>query len=172
MMDDLAHRLAVDVRGSFPELVELIGGRLFSGLRRITGSREEAEDLTQEAFIRAFRALNGYPKEQIETLRVEAWMWTIALNLGRNHIRDQARRPTPVAQVEVGSVDTDPADDLVWDSRLGGLGIHQRRAVVLRHVVGLGTGEISEITGRPEGTVKADIHRALGKLKNMMEEEQ
>ncbi len=170
-MDDLAHRLAADVSGTFPELVELIGGRLFSGLRRITGNRAEAEDLTQEALIRAYKALNGYPKHQIETLRVEAWMWTIALNLGRNHIRDRARRPTPVAEVEMGSIDPDPTDDLVWDSRLGRLAIQQRRAVVLRHVVGLGTGEISEITGRPEGTVKADIHRALEKLRNIMEEE-
>jgi DNA-directed RNA polymerase specialized sigma24 family protein len=43
---------------------------------------------------------------------------------------------------------------------------------VLRHVVGLGIGEISEATGRPEGTVKADIHRGLDRLRKVMEQEQ
>ena len=49
---------------------------------------------------------------------------------------------------------------------------HQRTAVVLRHVNGLGIGEISDATGRPEGTVKADIHRGLARLKEAMEDEE
>jgi RNA polymerase sigma-70 factor (ECF subfamily) len=55
--------------------------------------------------------------------------------------------------------------------RLSSLSLHQRRAVVLRHVIGLGTGEIAEATGRPEGTVKADIHRGLERLRRVMEQE-
>ena len=47
----------------------------------------------------------------------------------------------------------------------------QRRAVVLRHVVGMGISEIAEATGRPEGTVKADIHRGLERLRRVMEQE-
>lgn len=170
-MEELSHRLARDLDGTFPEVVGRMSGRLFSGLRRIAGSREEAEDLTQETFIRAYKALIGYPPARIEDIRLEAWLWTIALNLGRNHLRDRARRPTPSAEADPRANDPDPTDELAWDSRLGRLGIQQRRAVVLRHVVGLGTGEISEITGRPEGTVKADIHRALARLKTIMEEE-
>ncbi|HWL48936.1 MAG TPA: sigma factor-like helix-turn-helix DNA-binding protein [Acidimicrobiia bacterium] len=54
---------------------------------------------------------------------------------------------------------------------MSALPITQRRAVVLRHVVGLGILEISEATGRPEGTVKADIHRGLDRLKRVMEQE-
>jgi RNA polymerase sigma-70 factor (ECF subfamily) len=58
-----------------------------------------------------------------------------------------------------------------WDRRLSVLSDHQRTAVVLRHVVGLGVVEISEITGRPEGTVKADVHRGLTRLRKTIEEE-
>ena len=63
-------------------------------------------------------------------------------------------------------------DDRAWDARFGALNRNQRTAVVLRHVVGLGIVEISESTGRPEGTVKADIHRGLEKLREIMEKEE
>jgi RNA polymerase sigma-70 factor (ECF subfamily) len=68
--------------------------------------------------------------------------------------------------------DPEPPDLAAWDARLTALPLNQRRAVVLRHVVGLGIGEIVEATGRPEGTVKADIHRGLDRLRRVMEQEQ
>jgi RNA polymerase sigma-70 factor (ECF subfamily) len=70
-----------------------------------------------------------------------------------------------------GDHDPEPPDIAAWDVRLSSLSIHQRRAVVLRHVVGMGIGEIAEATGRPEGTVKADIHRGLERLRRVMEQE-
>jgi RNA polymerase sigma-70 factor (ECF subfamily) len=99
------------------------------------------------------------------------WLWTIALNLGRNHLRDRSRRPTFVEMTDQGDDDPEPPDTAAWDRRLSSLSLDQRRAVVLRHVVGLGIGEIAEATGRPEGTVKADIHRGLGRLRRVMEQE-
>jgi RNA polymerase sigma-70 factor (ECF subfamily) len=54
---------------------------------------------------------------------------------------------------------------------MAGLSKPQRTAVVLRHVVGMGVAEIAEATGRPQGTVKADIHRGLARLKQLMEQE-
>jgi RNA polymerase sigma-70 factor (ECF subfamily) len=63
-------------------------------------------------------------------------------------------------------------DGTAWDRRLGTLNRHQRTAVVLRHLVGMGIAEIAEATGRPEGTVKADVHRALARLRVAIEEEQ
>jgi RNA polymerase sigma factor (sigma-70 family) len=172
LMDDLNGRLASDLDGAFPELVGAMAGRLYSGLRRLTGDHQEAEDLAQEALIRAYRALSGYDRPRVESLRLEAWMWTIALNLGRNHLRDRARRPIPAVALDRAVSDQEPADDAAWDRRLGALPRAQRIAVVLRHVAGLSIAEISEVTGRPEGTVKADIHRALDRLRTIMEEEQ
>ncbi|MCI0679088.1 MAG: RNA polymerase sigma factor [Actinobacteria bacterium] len=171
-MDELNHSLAVDVAGAFPTVVERLGGRLYWGLRRISGSHQEAEDLAQETLIRAYKALVDYPEERVIALRLDPWIWTIALNLGRNHIRDRARRPRFVGLVDdVASDDPEPVDTGVWDARLSRLSAPQRTAVVLRHVVGMGIEEISEATGRPSGTVKADIHRGLTRLRTIMEDE-
>jgi len=172
VMDDLAMALATDLDKTFPEVVEAMGSQLFWGLRRICGDHQEAEDLTQETFIRAYRALGGYDARRIREMNLRPWLWTIAMNLGRNHLRDKARRPTYVEMTETGDEDPEPVDAAAWDRRLSVLSDHQRTAVVLRHVVGLGIVEISEITGRPEGTVKADVHRGLGRLRETIEGEE
>lgn len=170
-MEEIGRALATDLDGSFPTVVEHMGHRIYWGLRRMSNNHQEAEDLTQETFIRAYKALRGYDKTRINALRVEPWLWTIALNLGRNSLRDRSRRPTYVELGDSGVDDPDIVDSRAWDERLGRLNGHQRRAVVLRHVVGLGTGDIAQATGRPEGTVKADIHRGLARLRQVMEEE-
>lgn len=171
-MDELAAALANDLDRAFPRLVDDTGTRVFWGLRRICGDHQEAEDLTQETFIRAYRALGGYDKTRIRELKLRPWLWTIALNLGRNHLRDRSRRPTLVEMtLDAGADDPEPADAAAWDRRMGSLSDNQRTAVVLRHVVGLSIEEISLATGRPEGTVKADIHRGLARLRTTMEDE-
>lgn len=171
-MDDLCQRLAADLDDCFPELVESLSADVYSGLRRLAGP-SDAEDLTQETFIRAYRALEGYEPDRIRQLRLRGWIWTIALNLGRNHARDRARRPTPVELEDRLSVeDAEPPDSQAWDRRLAALPAPQRRAVVLRHVVGLDYDEIASATGRAAGTVKSDVHRGLERLRRLMEEEQ
>lgn len=172
MMDDLANALAADLDRAFPSVVDEMGRKLFWGLRRICGDHQEAEDLTQETFIRAYRALSSYETERIRALNLQPWLWTIAMNLGRNHLRDRSRRPVWVdTDVDASRTDPEPIDEVAWDRRLSSLNRHQRTAVVLRHVVGMGTAEIAEITGRPEGTVKADVHRGLARLRDEMERE-
>jgi RNA polymerase sigma-70 factor (ECF subfamily) len=138
----------------------------------MSGDHQEAEDLTQETFIRAYRALGGYDAERIRGMDLRPWMWTIAMNLGRNHLRDRARRPTYVELDDTGADDPEPMDDAAWDRRLAALSPAQRTAVVLRHVAGLGISEISKVTGRPEGTVKADVHRGLSRLRETMKREE
>ena len=171
-MDDLTAALARDLDGAFSTLVERAGPGLYWGLRRLCGDHQEAEDLTQETFIRAYRALGEFDRGRFEELRLSPWLWTIALNLGRNHLRNRSRRPTLVEmRANPGVDDPEPPDIAAWDARLSALPVNQRRAVVLRHVVGLGIGEIVEATGRPEGTVKADIHRGLDRLRRVMEQE-
>lgn len=171
LMTEMGSALATDLNGSFPTVVERMGARIYWGLRRMSNGHQDAEDLTQETFIRAYKALDGYDRERIRQLDLEPWLWTIALNLGRNNLRDRARRPTYVEMIETGVSDPETPDTAAWDRRLAALNRHQRTAVVLRHVMGLGTSEISIITGRPEGTVKADIHRGLARLRAVIEEE-
>jgi RNA polymerase sigma-70 factor (ECF subfamily) len=170
-MEEIGRELAVNLDGAFQTVVEKMGGRIYWGLRRMSNGHQDAEDLTQETFIKAYRALCGYDRHRIKTLRLEPWLWTIALNLGRNELRNRSRRPTHVAMIETGVADPEVADGAAWDRRLSTLNRHQRTAVVLRHVIGLGTAEIAQATGRPEGTVKADIHRGLARLREVIEEE-
>lgn len=169
-MDELASRLARDLDTAFPDLVRSLQDDLHAGLRRLHGA--DAEDLCQETFIRAYRALGSYPPERVEELRLRGWIWTIALNLGRNRVRDLQRRPRPVPlEDRFGVHDPEPPDVLAWDRRLACLPAARRTAVVLRHVVGLGYAEIAAATGRPEGTVKADVHRGIEQLRSIMEDE-
>lgn len=171
-MDDLKKELSRNLDSAFPKLVEHMDNRLFWGLKRMTGDAQHAEDLSQETMIRAYRALLEYPSQRIEELKLEPWLWTIALNLGRNHLRDQSRRPTLVAEKDhPADLEGDRPEDIEWEERLGRLVGTQRRAVVLKHVVGLSIAEIADVTGRPEGTCKADIHRGLRKLREILEAE-
>lgn len=169
-MDRLCRDLAADLERSFPDLVRCLQSDVVAGLRRLHGS--EAEDLAQETFIRAYRALQGYDRSRIEALRLRGWIWTIALNLGRNHARDRARRPRPVELEDRHAMeDPEPVDRASWDLRLSRLSGVQRRAVILRHVVGLTYEELAHALDRPIGTVKADVHRGLTALRNLIEEE-
>ncbi len=171
MMDDLCNRLADNLDDAFGEVVTMLADDVYSGLRQMAGLHE-AEDLTQETFIRAYGALRTYERSRIRHLRLRGWIWTIALNLGRNHARDRSRRPTPVALEDRHAVhDPEPPDSAAWNRRLSALSPTLRTAVVLRHVVGLDYADIAEATGRAEGTVKSDVHRALRKLRSIMEEE-
>ena len=163
-------RLADDLDAAFPDLVRALQDDMYSGLRSLAG--HEAEDLTQETFIRAYRALSEYDPGRIRDLRLRGWIWTIALNLGRNHVRARSRRPQLASRaIEVSSHDPEFVDVDAWQARLMSLSPRVRTAVVLRHVVGLGYEEIATATGRAVGTVKSDIHRGLGKLRQIMEEE-
>jgi RNA polymerase sigma-70 factor (ECF subfamily) len=67
--------------------------------------------------------------------------------------------------------DPEPADLEAWQRRLALLSTPMRKAVVLRHVVGMGYEEIALALDRPEGTVKADVHRGLDRLRTIMEKE-
>lgn len=171
LMTDLNHRLAANIDEAFPELVSAMQDPLYSGLRRL--QPHDAEDLTQEAFIRAYQALKTYEPDRIRALKLNGWIWTIALNLGRNNARNKARRPTPAPLLDRhGVTDPEPVDVQVWDKRFGELSPVQRKTVILRYIGGLTNREISEVLDRPEGTVKADIHRGLQRLRKTMEEEQ
>ena len=169
-MDGLCDRLADDLDNAFPDLVRTLQDDMYSGLRSLAGS--EAEDLTQETFIRAYRALSQYEPARIRDLQLKGWIWTIALNLGRNHVRARSRRPQLArTEIEVPSRDPEFVDFDAWQSRLQSLSPRARTAVVLRHVVGLGYEEIATATGQSVGTVKSDIHRGLGKLREVLEAE-
>ncbi|HAX81771.1 MAG TPA: RNA polymerase sigma factor [Actinobacteria bacterium] len=175
---DLAAALATDLDGAFPDLVRETSAGVFSGALRLVGNRHDAEEIAQEAFLRAYRALQGYPTDRIRDMNPAAWVWTIAANLCRNHHRTRSRRPV-TADLTVDPTDRSPgpeaeAIDRTQEERLAAelqrLTWPMRAAVVLHHVVGLPYEEVAAALGRPVGTVKADAHRGLARLRSRIEE--
>ncbi len=178
-LPQLARRLAVGRDEAFTDFVRALQGPMYSGALRLTGSPQDAEEVTQETFVRAYRALDRYPPEQIRDLRLQPWLWTIALNLCRNLARSKQRKPRPSpldSHPEPMSSDSTEEDALdavddVWQRRLATLSPPVRTAVILRHVVGLGYQEIAEALDRPTGTVKSDVHRGVEKLRTIVASE-
>lgn len=170
---DLAAALADDLDAAFPHLVERFGRDVFTLAVRLNG-RPDAEDLAQDAFVRAYTALRGYEPKRIHDLDLRPWVITIALNLVRNRLRTQARRPTAPLPADPPAAAATTADDsdrrLALAGALDRLPLPTRQAVVLRHVIGCSTDETAAILGRPTGTVKAQVARGLATLRTLLED--
>jgi RNA polymerase sigma factor (sigma-70 family) len=177
-LSQLTNRLATDRDGAFPDLVRALQDGIFSGALQFTHNRHDAEDVTQETFVRVYRALDSYNDDRIRSLQLRPWVWTIALNLCRNRARTIKRHPETALVDDRLDRTNDTAEeaaanvDLVdWRRRLSTLTGPQRTAVVLHHVVGLPYAEIAESTDRSESTVRSDARRGLARLRTMIEEE-
>ena len=168
-MDELCHRLATDLAKAYPEVVAALSADVYSGLRRLAGP-DDAEDLTQETFIRAYRALGGYDATRIRELRLRAWLATIVINVCRNRTRVKRVRTVELAFDPGAEPLTDPVarrdEKAAWAGRLALLPAAQRVAIVLRHVDGLSYADMAAVLGRPEGTLKAQVHRGLTALRD------
>ena len=161
-------------------LVDAFAPRVFGLLFRLTGSREVAEELLQETFLRVVRGIDKYEHAG----RFEAWLFRVAANLVRDHARRTRRRGTAVP-LESGLDDdplaaaappehSDPQELLVRDEAseklaacLDKLAASDREILLLRHFSGLSFREIADMLGIPLGTALARAHRALGRLREM-----
>ena len=179
-MDDLPARLANDLDGSFGDLVSVHQDLVFGVALRVVRDGASAEDVAQDAFVRAYRALKRYPRRRIAELRARPWLARITLNLARNHVR--ARRPhenvDDVAEHIPATADgplriAERRDDQrMWGRLLAGLPERYRLAVALRHVEGLSYEELSQTLERPLGSVKSDVHRGIALLRAAYDAEQ
>jgi RNA polymerase sigma factor (sigma-70 family) len=181
----LANRLARDVDAAFPALVEAHQDRLYTIALRLLGDRRDAEEVAQDALVRAYRAIGGYPRERVLALRLRPWLASIAVNLARNRRRRFEDRQPPNQLEPMLDAGFDPASDdrraapgLAADRRetqrelasaLLLLSPGVRAAIVLRHVDGLSVAEVAEALDRPEGTIKAQVHRGLKELRAVLE---
>jgi RNA polymerase sigma-70 factor (ECF subfamily) len=182
MMDDtsLSRGLASDLDGSFEPLVRTYQDRLYGFALRFVGSRQDAEEATQDTFVRAYRALERYPAERRRELRLRPWLYQIALNVVRNRVRRPALVTVPVEAQLANGLASQTAqqpesvaeraegwNDLV--AALGELPNRYKTAVVLRHVQGLSYAEAAEVLDQPVGTTKSDVHRGLRLLRERLE---
>lgn len=168
-------------------LVDAYSPRVFGMLYRLTGSRETAEDLTQETFLRVVRTIADYE----HTGRFESWLFRIAGNLARDHGRRIQRRGRPASldglDQEGESARADVPDNRRPDAgealaaaelgeelnaRLRELNEMDREIILLRHFSELSFQEIAELLGIPLGTALARAHRALKRLRSAMDKEE
>jgi len=175
--DRIAAELAADLDAGFAALFAAYQNVLFSTALRICGRWADAEDLTAAAFLRAFRALSGYDRERIASLRVRPWLLTILLNAWRNQVRTAARRPREMLDAELPDLEARGASAEAQAERhetsrelaalLGRLPDRQRAAVVLRYVADLPIAEVASVLGCPPGTAKSHVSRGLRRLREL-----
>jgi RNA polymerase sigma-70 factor (ECF subfamily) len=178
--DPLCTRLATDVDGSFADLMIEHQDLVFGVALRVVGERPAAEDVAQEVFVRAYRALKRYPPERVREMRLRPWLGRMTLNFARNSIRGR-RQEADIADVAESKRSSEDGplqliqrseDQNMWARLLAGLPRRYRLAVALRHVEGLSYAELAETLGRPLGSVKSDVHRGLALLRAAYEAEQ
>jgi RNA polymerase sigma-70 factor (ECF subfamily) len=175
---------AAPATGPFERIVDEYQRRLYGFALRMTGNREDAEEIVQDSFVRAYRALQKMSPEQRNELRLQPWLYTITLNVTRNRLR--SRRPTnvaldaladPDALMRESAQDGPPqpetiveqnADVALVERALLQLPMHLRAAATLRFIEGRSHPEIAEILNQPIGTVKSHVHRAVRILRRIL----
>ena len=182
----LCAALADDLDAAFEAVVVAHQDRLYTIALRLLGDAGEAEEAAQDAFVRAYRALSGYEATRIRELRLRGWLTTICLNRCRTALSRRSSRPRPTSLEPLLDVGLEPVADReagpagvaerrvereTWARRLAALPVPYRAAIVLRHVDGLSYPEVAAALGRPEGTVKAQVHRGTALLRTMLETE-
>jgi len=180
--DPLCARLADGLDEAFPELVVQHQQLVFGIAERVVGD-SAAEDVAQEVFVRAYRALGRYPAERVRELRLRPWLGRMTINLARNTLR--GRRPTTdladLADLADHPQSTENGphqhaqrreERRMWARLLAGLPPRYRLAVALRHVDELSYAELAETLGRPVGSVKSDVHRGIALLRAAYDAEQ
>jgi RNA polymerase sigma-70 factor (ECF subfamily) len=166
---------------SFNQLVLRWERPIYALAYRVIGREEDARDVAQETFLRAFRALGGFKGQA----KFSSWLYRITLNLCRDWIRRERR--TPVAQAPEGldlvdlaaeSAPSESIEDLVSRKELGRavakamsmLPEEQRTAIVLKEYHGLTFQEIADLLGCPLSTVKTRLYQGLTVIRRQLEE--
>jgi RNA polymerase sigma-70 factor, ECF subfamily len=166
---------------SFNQLVLRWERPIYALAYRVIGREEDARDVAQDAFLRAFRSLHGFKGQA----KFSSWLYRITLNLCRDWMRRQRR--APFAQAPEGidlielATDSTPAEsieDLVSRKELGRavatamsiLPEEQRTAIILKEYHGLTFQEIADLQGCPLSTVKTRLYQGLTVLRRQLEQ--
>ena len=172
----LIQRIIAGEGHRYSVLVERYQRRLYWSCLRFVGDPDEAEDVVQEAFVRAYEHLRDFDP----TYRFYTWIYRIARNRCLNVLRrrrvwglvtlsDPERRPTlPAAERSDRTAEDHELARALVDCR-GILPADQREVFDLRHADGLSYREIATAIGAPEGTVMSRLARARGKMRACLE---
>lgn len=176
---ELVARCLAGDEGAWERIVQLYTRRIYNLCYRFTGRAAEAEELTQEVFLRIFRTLKSYSPAQGA---LGTWMVSVTRNLLIDHYRrtrkDRVTSPLEeeLPRLEQKEAGTPPPDRRISRSEmsqllqkaLDRLSPDLREAVILRDVQELDYKEIQAILGVPEGTVKSRINRGRVELARLL----
>lgn len=173
--------LAADLDQYFEQLMVVYQHRLFTFALRQAGNAQDAEDIVQEAFLRAYHALKDYPAQRVQALHLQQWLYKITLNVYRNHARRVEPQITPLDMsegepcLEIEDQSIEPDEEVGWrewrqelEERLASLPQPYRLAVGLHYFEGMSHHEIAELLRLPDGTVKAHVHRGIQLLRKAL----
>lgn len=166
-------------QSAFEQIVRRYQRPMVNLIARMTRDRDHAEDLAQEAFVKAFRSLAAFDT----TRRLSSWLFRIA----HNTAIDALRRPRrPLVSIDTAHdartepvvlhapPDPDPAEraalGAALDAAMGRLRPEFRAAVVLRYDEGLPFEQIGHVMGIPEATARSHVHRARKELARYLTE--
>jgi RNA polymerase sigma-70 factor, ECF subfamily len=174
--NQIVERVLKGEREAFAALVDAYKGAIFNLAFRMTDSYQDADDLSQETFIRAYRNLRQFDPQK----RFFTWIYTVSLNLIRSHLKKHGRemtrentaRNSPEAGIDQGAL-TEQGVMQAQEIRhlaicLQKLPADLREAVVLRFYQDLSFEEIASISGASLSAVKMRVYRGLEQLKQLM----
>jgi RNA polymerase sigma-70 factor, ECF subfamily len=167
---------------SFNQLVKRWERPIFALAYRTLGREEDARDVTQETFLRAFRALSGFKGDA----KFSSWLYRIALNLCRDWMRKERRAPlvavsedVDVEQMAAAQGPVETVEDLAARAELHRevakamerLPAEQRQAIILKEYHGLTFQEIADLMKCPLSTVKTRVYQGLSTLRKQLGEQ-
>ena len=165
---------------SFNELVLRWERPIYALAYRTIGREEDARDVCQETFLRAFRALPGFRGQA----KFSSWLYRIALNLCRDWVRRERRTPVvqppedmDLIEMAAAAEPSESIEDLVArkdltrlvERAMALLPEEQRTAIVLKEYHGLTFQEIADLVGCPLSTVKTRLYQGLSVLRRQLE---
>jgi RNA polymerase sigma-70 factor (ECF subfamily) len=164
----LLERASGGDRAAFDDLVRSHLGEVYGLIHRLVGNHEDAEDLAQDCFVKAFRSLRFYRGEGT----FAAWLGRIAVHLARDHHRRRGRQLRTVAleltEVELAARSTEELTQRELVSLVGeaveDLPHNLRAALVLRVLEGRDYDEVARATGMKPGTVRTQVMKARKRL--------
>ena len=178
---ELISRAKEGDQDAFGQLVLTHQNKVYTLCVHLLGSREDAEDLAQEAFLKAWRSLDGFLGESSFT----TWMHRLTTNLCLDHLRKQSRRQNVSVAVSLDDEEAtvpepvdqsgDPHEELeraerqrALAKRLQELPEHYKKPLVMREVGGMSYQEIADALELDLGTVKSRIARARESLRKIL----
>ena len=160
-------------RDAFEELYRIHFDRIYGYLHLSVGNRHDAEDLTNQTFIRMLESIDRFVWRSVP---FSAWLFRIAHNLLIDHFRS-AKRTTPEEEPAHPDMAEASAEDEAMSAfgresmlkLIGGLSADQQQVLTLRYGLDFSNGEIAAILGKTEGAVKALQHRAICTLEQRVD---